>query len=107
MLGKIEAWSKARKAKIWTASCPTGMVAKQIRCAYDYCRQVHIGCAKPASRKIVVVDSDRLHSNEFSQHWPFKNIGSCPDGYYVRKITCFEITCSYLFLGCVRMVFVE
>lgn len=107
MLGKVRTWRKPHSNTRRESFCPLGMVAKQVKCVHDYCREIHVGCAKPESKKIMVVDRDRLSSNEFSQYWTFKTIGFCPEGYYIRKITCLDFWCSYLVLGCVKVVFVE
>lgn len=107
MLGKIESWPWLYSLLHAVASCPKGTVAKQFKCALDLCHRIDIGCAKPANKKLMVMDNDRMSSNAFSPNWSFQNIGFCPEGYYIREITCLNLFCTSMRLGCVKMVFVE
>lgn len=107
MLEKPQIWRGPLNDIGSVASCPSGMVVGQMRCSYDFCRELLIGCAKPANKKIMVVDDDRLSSNVFSQYWPFEDTASCPEGYYIREISCLRSYCSHMVLGCVKMTFVE
>lgn len=107
LLGKIQAWRGPVNKFGQKASCPKGMVVRQFKCVFDFCKDLYIGCARPASSKIKVVDADQMPSDALSYYWPFKDTASCPEGYFIREISCLSEFCAHIVLGCVKITFIE
>lgn len=106
ILGPVEKWTNHVGYGINTASCPPGMLIKQMRCRESYCNKINLGCARPTEEsKVRFHDNDLRYSNVFGSYVSIP--GYCPEGYYAKEVNCPRAVCSQLILGCVKATYIE
>lgn len=106
LLGPVQVWTNHASARGTTVSCPSGMVMRQMRCRNECCSKVYLGCAAPTGENLVQIDgNDTRNSNVFGSYG--LPPGKCPDGYYVKKISCFDDNCGRMVANCVKLTFIE
>lgn len=106
LLDSVTFWTDPIGDEGTSVACPPGMLVRQMKCQGEYCKKVFLGCAMIATKSIVQFDETDLKASDvFGSNVPTD--GYCPDGYYMKQLTCFRYICSQMVLGCIRASFIE